>query len=150
MEVCNFADDNTLYSVGKNIKNVISDLKADLVGVVEWFKIHSMIANPEKFQFIVPGNQDEDKRSFDIHINNVKIKNSTLLGIKFDKNQTFKKLISELYRRSSYKLHTLGRIRKYLTVEKAKVLSNVFINSHFITMRPLYGYMRINLELIRF
>ena len=30
--VCNFADDNTLYSVGKNIENVISDLKTDLVG----------------------------------------------------------------------------------------------------------------------
>ena len=137
-EVCNFADDNTLYSVGKNIKNVISDLKADLVGVVEWFKIHSMIANPEKFQFIVLGNQDEDKRSFDIHINNVKIKNSnevTLLGIKFDKNQTFEKHISELYRTASYKLHTLGRIRKYFTVEKAKLLSNAFMNSQFITMR---------------
>ena len=25
-EVCNFAEDNTLYSVGKNIENVISDL----------------------------------------------------------------------------------------------------------------------------
>ena len=29
--VCNFADDNTLYSVGKNIENVISDLKTDLI-----------------------------------------------------------------------------------------------------------------------
>ena len=94
-----------------------------------------MIANPDKFQFIILGN---GKRSFDIHINNVKIKNSNeviLLGIKFDKNQTFKKHISELYRRASYKLHTLGRIRKYLPVEKAKLLSNVFINIQFITMR---------------
>ena len=29
------------------------------------------------------------------------------------------------------KLHTLGRIRKYLTVEKAKLLANAFINSQF-------------------
>ena len=40
-EVCNFADDNTLYSVGKNIENVIPNLKTDLVGVMEWFKINS-------------------------------------------------------------------------------------------------------------
>ena len=130
--ICNFADDNTLYSVGKNIENVISDLKTDLVGVMEWFKINSLKANPGKFQFMVLGNKDE--RSFNIHINSVNIKNSnevTLLGIKIDKNLTFKKHISELCRRASYKLHTFRRIRKYLTFEKAKLLANAFINSQF-------------------
>ena len=65
----------------------------------------------------------KDERSFNIHIHSVQFKNSnevTLLGIKIDKNLTFKKQISELCRRASYKLHTLHRIRKYLTVEKAK------------------------------
>ena len=130
--VCNFADDNTLYSVRKNIENVISDLKTDLVGVMEWFKINSLKANPGKFQFMVLGNKDE--RSFNIHINNVKTKNSnevTLVGIKIDKNLTFKKHISEICRRTSYKLHTLRRIRKYLTADKAKLLANAFINSQF-------------------
>ena len=127
-EVCNFADDNTLYSV----ENVISDLKSDLVGVMEWFEINSLKANTGKFQFMVLGNKDE--RSLEIHINNVKIKNLnevTLLGIKIDKIFSFKKHISELCRRASCKLHTLCRIRKYLTVEKAKLLANVFINSQF-------------------
>ena len=130
--ICNFADDNTLYSVGKNIENVISDLKTDLVGVMEWFKINSLKANPGKFQFMVLGNKND--RSFNIHINNVKIKDSnevTLLETKIDKNLTFKKHISEFCRRASYKLHTLRRIRKYLTAEKAKSLANDFINSQF-------------------
>ena len=81
----------------KNIENVISDLKTDLVGVMGWFKINSLKANPGKFQFMVLGNKDE--RSFNIHINNVNIKNSnevTSLGIKIDKNLTFKKHIGEL------------------------------------------------------
>ena len=47
--VCNFADDDTLYSVRKNIENVISDLKTDLVGVMELFKINSLKANTGKF-----------------------------------------------------------------------------------------------------
>ena len=131
--VCNFADENTLYSIGKNIENVISDLKTDLVGVMEWFKINSLKANPGKSQFMVLGSKDE--RSFNTHINNAQIKNSnevTLLGIKIDKNLTFKKHFSELCRRASYKLHTLRRIRKYLTVEKAKLLANAFINNQFI------------------
>ena len=81
---------------------------------------------------MVLGNKDE--RSFNIHINNVKIKNSkkvTLLGIKIDNYFTFKKHISERCRRASYKLHTLLRTRKYLTFEKAKLLVNAFINSQF-------------------
>ena len=130
--VCNFVDDNALYSVGKNIENVISDLKTDLDEAMEWFKINSLKANSGKFQFMVLRNKNE--RSFNIHINNVKIKNSnkvTLLGIKIDKKLTFKKHISELCRRASYKLHTLLRTKKYLTVEKAKLLANAFINSQF-------------------
>ena len=137
-EVCNISDDNTPYSVGKNIENVISDQKTDLVGVLVWFKINSLKANPGKFQFVVLGNKHE--RSFDIHINNVKIKNSnevTLLGIKIDKNLTFKKN-SDLCRRASYKLHTFRRIRMYLTVEKAKLLSNAFINSQFNYARLIW------------
>ena len=66
------------------------------------------------------------------HLNRVEIKNSNkgkLLGIKIDKNLTFKKHIRELSWRPSYKLLTLRRIRKYLTVEKAKLLSIAFINS---------------------
>ena len=57
--------------------------------------------------------ENKDERSFNIHINNVKIKNSnevTLLGIKIDKNLIFKKHISELCRRASYKLHTLRKL----------------------------------------
>ena len=48
-EVGNFADDNTLYSVGKNIENVISDLKIDLVRLMVLFKIISSKASPGKF-----------------------------------------------------------------------------------------------------
>ena len=48
-EVGNFADDNTLYSVGKNMENVISDLKIDLVRLMVLFKIISSKANPGKF-----------------------------------------------------------------------------------------------------
>ena len=58
--------------------------------MMEWFKINSLKANSGRFQFLVLENKDE--RSFDIHINKVKILNSnevTLLGTKIDKNITF-------------------------------------------------------------
>ena len=51
--------------------------------------------------------------------------------IKIDINLTFKRYISGLCRRALYKLHTLRRIRKCLTIEKAKLLANSLINSQF-------------------
>ena len=99
---------------------------------MKWFKVNSSKANPGKFHFIVLGNKDE--RSFNIHIHSVKSKSSNevaLLGIKIDKSFTFKKH-RELCRKASLnRLHTLSGIRKYLTVKKANLLENAFVNSQF-------------------
>ena len=37
-EVCNFADDNTLYSFGKKLDSIFSNLKYDLENVLSWFQ----------------------------------------------------------------------------------------------------------------
>ena len=55
----------------------------------------------------------------------------TLLGVMIDKNLTFKKHVGNLVRKAQYKLHALRRIRKFLTIEKAKILGNAFIDSQF-------------------
>ena len=54
-----------------------------------------------------------------------------LLGITIDYDLKFKKHINELCRKASYKLHALQRIRRYLSVDKAKLLANAYIDSQF-------------------
>ena len=54
-----------------------------------------------------------------------------LLGITIDNELVFKKHIENLCRTAQYKLHALTRIRKYLTLDKAVLLGNTFINSQF-------------------
>ena len=51
--ICNFADDNTLYFCSQDLQTVIENLTYDVKNVLTWFKINSMKANPEKFQFMV-------------------------------------------------------------------------------------------------
>ena len=48
-EVCNFADDNTLFSGDKNLEQVFSNLNSDFSNVIDWFKINSLKVNPGKF-----------------------------------------------------------------------------------------------------
>ena len=52
-DICNFADDNTLYSCAANLKTVLENLKHDASKLLYWFKITSMKANSEKFQFMI-------------------------------------------------------------------------------------------------
>ena len=48
-----------------------------------------------------------------------------------DKNLTFKKHLDNFAREAQYKLHARRRIRKFLTIEKAKILGNAFIDFQF-------------------
>ena len=59
-DICNLADDNTLYVCDINIKKVIKRLNSDLKVILDWFLCNGMVANPEKFQVIFPGTKDND------------------------------------------------------------------------------------------
>ena len=48
-EVCNFSDDNTLYSSNKDLDHIFNNLYYDLNNVLDWFKFNSLKANPDKF-----------------------------------------------------------------------------------------------------
>ena len=50
--ICNFADDNTIYNCNNNLQTVLKNLK-HMINVSKWFKVNSMKANPKKFQFMI-------------------------------------------------------------------------------------------------
>ena len=100
--------------------------------VLKSFMLNSLKANPGKFQFMILG----DKTCYK-HIskfNSICLQSSddvTLLGVMIDKNLTFKNYVGNLVRKAQYKLHALRCIRKFLTIEKPKILGNGFIDSQF-------------------
>ena len=51
--ICNFADDNTLYFCSQDLQYVIENLIYDVKDILTWFKINSMKANPKKFEFMI-------------------------------------------------------------------------------------------------
>ena len=53
------------------------------------------------------------------------------MGIIIDNEHKFKKHIEDHCKKASYKIHVLRRIGGYLTVEKAMVLANPFIDCQF-------------------
>ena len=71
-EVCNFADDNTLYSSNNELEIVIRNLETDLNNVLDWFNINSLKTNPSNFQFMVLETKEKD--SFVLNIGKTKLK----------------------------------------------------------------------------
>ena len=97
-EVCNFADDNSLYSCGMNLDNIFSNLTQDMENVYEWFVYNSMKANPDKFPFIILGNTG----SHTLKIGDITIKSVsfvTLLGITIDSKLNFKEHINNIVKK---------------------------------------------------
>ena len=52
-DICNFADDNTIYSCAKSVDDVMENLQSDLKIALKWFKDNQMMANPGKLQFMI-------------------------------------------------------------------------------------------------
>ena len=70
-----------------------------------------------------------------------------LVGLIIEKGLNFSKRIDKLCRNAQYKLHALRRIRKYLSLEKAKMLGNAFIDSQFNYAPLIWMFCRKGLNL---
>ena len=69
--ICNFADDNTIYGCNINLQTILKDLKFDMQNILRWLKVNSMKPNPKKFQSMVLGRSTRE--SIILNINNKRI-----------------------------------------------------------------------------
>ena len=94
-EVCNFADDITIYSCSLNYKEVAHKLSNDTYIILNWFKVNSMVANPGMFQIMFLGSKiGNTKITFAIENKQIKCKREVkLLGVTIDEKLTFTKQI---------------------------------------------------------
>ena len=128
-----------------NKKNLVSDTQS----ILNWFRLNSLKVNPGKFQFMILGDKSHHKHI--LKINSIKVEASDdilLLGITIDKKLTFKQHIENLCRKAQYKHQALRRMRKFLTIEKAKILRNAFIDSQFNYAPFLWMFLYSKIEKI--
>ena len=130
--VCNFADDNSIYASGKSQEEVFSKLEKEMKVAMTWFSKNSMVANPKKFQFMILGTKKLAKKC--ININGRKCLSTklvTLLGIKIDWKLNFNKHVNFLCEKASSRAKALYRLRTVLSLKQKLVLYNSFIMSNF-------------------
>ena len=130
-EICNYADDTTIYAYGPKIENVIAHLENDALKLTEWFPNNLMKLNEDKCHLMIFGAKENE---VSIRIGAACLKETTwenLLGITFDRSLSFKQHVKTLCKKASQKLHALARISCYMGTEKLQQLMRAFVLSHF-------------------
>ena len=131
-DVCNFADDNSLYTSGKTLEEVVCKLEKDMKIAMAWFHNNSMGTNPKKFQLMFLGTKKIINKCLNINGNICRSKTSILLlGIIIDWKLNFNNHINVLCSKATAKLKALYRLRTKLNSTQMMILYNSFIMSIF-------------------
>ena len=131
-ELCNFADDNSLYASSYSLDELKSILERETSNALHWFLTNSMAANPAKFQIMFLGVGNEENVC--LNLNGVTLTSTPyvkLLGVYIDSKLDFKKHVQTLCKSASQKTNALLRIRPYLNTDCAKLLCSAYILSSF-------------------
>lgn len=131
-EVCNFADDNTLYKCAKSVEDVFNSLEEDLRNALLWFNLNQLVPNPGKFQLMFLGVNDSTHLTLNVNSEVIIPSDHViLLGLNIDCKLKFDNHVTDICRNANYKVRSLYRIRSFLDEGDARVLSNAFILSNF-------------------
>ena len=111
--ICNFADDNALYSCGEWLTEVEENLIFDTRGILYWLRLSSLKAKPGKFQFRILGVLSSSGVLSETYIKKeiIKVEASDvlLLGTTVDKKLTSEQDTENLCRKEQYNLHAFWR-----------------------------------------
>ena len=131
-EICNFADDNTIFACGNNIQEIVIKLENDLGLLLDWFAKNGMIENSEKFQIMFLGLKDE--RCLRLNIEGKKLPTTDtvkLLGIQIDNKLKLNKHIHGLCSKVHHKVSAFARLNTYLSPDQATKICHTIILSNF-------------------
>ena len=131
-EICNFADDTTIFACDTNVDSVLTKLESDLHKVLEWYTTNGMCANPSKFQIMFLGLKRKNKLC--LNINGQLIPSSEhvkLLGVTIDNTLKFDTHVLVKCKKFNKTLHGFNRLSPYFEENTSKLLLNPVITSNF-------------------
>ena len=129
IDFASYADDNTPFTIGNDVENVIFKLRNSLKIRFQWFMDNQMKANPQKCQFICSTNDTVNLVAENQIIDNSKCEK--LHGVKFNDELTSNAHIDDICKEAGRKLNALSRIASYMDFNKKRLLVNGFFMSQF-------------------
>ena len=129
--ICNFADDNSLYSIEDNLKEVKTILKKNFELLQGWFYENYMVLNPGKCHYLIINN-DIINASIELGEKILYAEaEQKLLGIIIDKDLNFQSHTKSIIKTANQKLSALIRVAPFMTDFNKKVIFNSFFKGQF-------------------
>ncbi len=133
-DVYNFADDNTLTAFAELIGDIKIKLEHGGSEALKWLEANDMIANPDKFKFIVVKKPSQQLEDITISIGDHTIKSSSsvdLLGLNIDEHLNFRNYIKHMCSKAGAKLNAIKRLTQNLNQGQRKLLVEAHVISQF-------------------
>lgn len=132
-----YADDSQLYVSFSSSNSAVSlnNLKSCLDSVQLWMSANKLKLNPDKTEFLLIGHERQRSKylaMFPVDLLGVQTgpaKTARNLGVIFDKNFSFRSHVSAVCKSCRYHIRDLRRIRRYLTLDSAKLLAHALVSS---------------------
>ena len=102
-EVCNFADDTTVFACDENLNSLIKRLEHDSLLAIEWFQNNNMKLNQDKCHLLVSGYKHENVWAQIGDENIWESNKQKLLGLQIDRNLHFNEYVSLLCKKAGKK-----------------------------------------------
>ena len=131
IEVYNYVDDNSLLSAGYDYSKTQQKLLCNVERLMSWFELNQMKVNPDKFNYIVFGKND-NVRSLNIKSIIIEPQNEVkILGLNLDNRLTFNNHVSKLCQKAGKQVQVLSRLSHILSKTNKMLLFNSFVECHF-------------------
>ena len=117
-----YADDAVIYHDGANEEQIISTLEQSLLSVINWCSRNYISINSEKTKFCIYGTRSTVKH---VKCNQISLKDHTIsrchqynyLGVLLDECLNLKANFNKIFKKYSYKIFQLSKIKRYISVE---------------------------------
>ena len=131
-DICNYADDTTIYACDKSLDKVIARLENDSSIIIQWFADNYMKWNTDKCHLLILGRNSNEQVTVNIGDSVIgNTKEQKLLGVVIDNRLNFESHISKLCKKADNKLSALARVSGYMNSNKLRILMRAFVISQF-------------------
>ena len=139
-EVCNYADDTTIFACGSDLGSILESLERDAALLCLWFENNYMKMNEEKSHLLVFGIKDDEAT---VNISGSLIEESDeekLLGMTLDKKLIFKIHVNNICKPKAACTGTSVKIYENATI---RINSDLFCNRRISVIVHLFGCFMI-------
>ena len=127
----NYADNNNLFSIGRDLNKVKDTLAKDFGIVTNWFYENFMVLNSKKCHFMCIGKDGENETFTFKDVCYKSSKEEVILGITIDNKLSFDSHIRKMCKKSGQKFNAHSRITTFLNKDQKSIIFNAMIKSQF-------------------